>query len=256
MGKGTKRGRSTGDERVSKRSGRSSSSSSSARLAKSKRLNRRGTSRPELGYVDVDRSEPATYMYCNEDIVASNIQILNVIPQGAGITQRVGKKVLLKSFQMRGWSYGNDSHGVSDNFAMLIYDKRPQGTMPSASDILDLTGIASANSAMNNDANSGRFIILKRWNWTLCGNPGQGPLATGVGIPPSVNCWLNISGTTAKNLDDYVDLKMRPTVYKAAGTGAIGDIEEGALYFMCGGSGQGATNAKLGVGFRVRFVDV
>ena len=41
---------------------------------------------------------------------------------------------------------------------MIVYDKRPTGALPTVSDIL----VSASSSAMNNDANTGRFSILKR----------------------------------------------------------------------------------------------
>ena len=60
-----------------------------------------------------------------------------------------------------------------------------------------------------------------------------------------------------KSCDWWLDLKSKPVVYKAAGTGAIGDIEEGALYLVTIGqvaAGTAAAAARLA--FRLRFLDV
>ena len=67
---------------------------------------------------------------------------------------------------------------------------------------------------MNNDANTGRFSILKRHDDILIGN---------------LTAAANWTEATVKSCDWWLDLKSTPVVYKAAGTGAIGDIEEGAL---------------------------
>ena len=50
---------------------------------------------------------------------------------------------------------------------------------------------------------------------------------------------------------------VKPVVYKAAGTGAIGDIEEGALYLVTVGQvAAGTAAAAMRVAFRLRFLDV
>lgn len=227
----------------------------SAVPAVSMKLNRRGSARPELGYVDVDVSTSGTCMKFDATPGVLSIKLLNAVPQGTSVKERVGKKILLKSFQMRGFARNFPSAGSTNNFAMLVYDKRPQGSLPSLGDILD-SGISEIDCQMNNDNYSGRFVILKRWAFALNGNGGTGPLATGVALPASVNCWLNITSTTNKNMDDYVDLKMRPTVYKSGGGGGIGDIEEGALYLITAGSDTADAACGLFAGFRTRFVDV
>ena len=55
-----------------------------------------------------------------------------------------------------------------------------------------------------------------------------------------------------KSCDWWLDLKSTPVVYKAAGTGAIGDIEEGALYLVTVGQvAAGTAAAAMRVAFRL-----
>ena len=57
--------------------------------------------------------------------------------------------------------------------------------------------------------------------------------------------------------DFYLDLKGLEVVYKAAATGAIGDIEQGALYCITVGNNTAGTGGATGfMGFRLRFLDV
>lgn len=142
----------------------------------------------------------------------------------------------MKSLQMRGSSFSNSATTIADASFMVVYDKRPTGALPTITDIL-----ISANSAsFNNDNNSGRFRILKRVDRQFIGNSAT----------PA-------TGLEANTEDFWLDLKGLPVVFKAAGTGAIGDIEEGALYIVTVGNvaaGNGA--ATLSSGFRTRFVDI
>ena len=92
---------------------------------------------------------------------------------------------------------------------MIVYDKRPTGALPSITDILN----TATSTSMNNDANAGRFSILKRWDEILIGN---------------LTAAANYTEAAVKSCDWYLPLNSKATVYKAAGTGAIGDIEEGA----------------------------
>lgn len=200
----------------------------------SRQLNRRGVASKETGYVDLAF---ATY---NLDTTGS-IALVATIAQGASVNQRVGKKIMLKSLQVRGYLQNGAASYFNDCAVILVYDRRPTGSLPAITDVL----VTANSSAFNNDANSGRFKIIRRWDFELIGNV-TGTLAT-----------QQLTDCTAKTADDFVKLKGLPTVFKAAGTGAIGDIEEGALYVITVGNNvAGTTAAQANLAFRTRFVDV
>lgn len=193
-------------------------------------LNRRGVSSPDTGYVDV-----ANTAY-NFDLTGS-IVLLNTIAQGASVNQRVGKKCVLKSIAMRGAAVNNAAALYNDCALLIVYDRRPTGSLPAITDIL----VSAASVSFNNDTNSGRFSILKRADFMLVG-------------APSITTGTEMSACSA---DFFLSLKGLPVVAKAAGTGAIGDIEEGALYLITvGNAAAGTSAATLNAGFRVRFMDV
>jgi len=163
------------------------------------------------------------------------ITLLNTVPQGAGTSQRVGKKIMLKSLEFHGKAQGNGSANYNYCSILIIYDKRPTGTLPGITDVLN----SASPLSFNNDANSDRFETLKRHDFELIGNA------------------TDYTAISARRLDFYLPLRGRPEVFKAAGTGAIGDISEGAIYQITIGSvaaGTGAAN--LDGGFRLRYVDV
>lgn len=189
----------------------------------------------ELGYIDI-----ATTIYPLD--TTGSVTLLNTIAQGAAVTQRVGKKVLLKGLQARGISFNGPTATFNDFAYMIVWDKRPTGALPLITDIL--TSVAP--TAMNNDANAGRFSILKRVDGIMIGNQSlTGAVAN------------YATDNAALDQDWYLDLKMRETVYKAAATGAIGDIEQGALYLVTvGGNVAGTGAANLQQTFRLRFLDV
>lgn len=199
--------------------------------AMAKGLNRRGVASRETGFVDLAL---ATYAI---DTTGS-VTLINTVPQGASVNQRVGKKILLKGLQCRGDMINGSTATANDCAFMIVYDKRPTGTLPAVTDIL-----VSANAvAFNNDANSGRFVILKRVDQTLIGN---------------LTAPANYTDLSTVSTDWWLSLKDLPTTFKAAGTGAIGDIEEGALYLVTAGQvAAGTAAAQLRVAFRTRFLDV
>jgi len=194
-------------------------------------LNRRGVASRETGYVDL-----ASQVFNGN--TTGTIALAATIPQGAAVTQRVGKKVLYKGIQIRGYAQSDNTTTVTGGTWILVYDKRPTGAMPNITDILDTV---STNSFLN-DANSGRFKILARRNYSLTGNV----LTAG-----------QQNDSTFQVIDEYVKLKNLQGVFKAAGTGAIGDIEEGALYlFTVGTTPTGTSDMIFQLGCRTRFLDV
>lgn len=183
----------------------------------------------EPGYVDVAL---ATYVMNS----TGSVTLLNTVPQGAGTSERVGKKIALKSLQCHGYLYNNATATVNDTMYMIVYDKRPTGTLPAITDIL----VSASPVAFNNDTNSGRFRILKRIDETIVGS--------------AANQW---GAKSAVGADWFLNLRGLPEVFKAAGTGAIGDIEEGALYLVTvGGNAAGTTAASAALAFRLRYHDV
>lgn len=164
-----------------------------------------------------------------------SIVLLATIPEGTDVNSRVGKKAFYKSLQVRGNAIANTAGVVNDCAMLLVYDKRPRGSLPAITAILN-----TANSrSFNNDANSDRFEILNRLDFTLVGN--------------STSLFTE---ATAKNLDMFRNLGMRRVQFEAAGTGAIDDISQGALYLVTVGSNPaGTTAAAATLGFRTRFYD-
>jgi len=195
---------------------------------------RRVLANKETGFIDTGIANYAL------DTTGS-IVLIPTITQGASVNQRVGKKVFLKSLQCRGVAFNNATASVNDCAMLIVYDKRPTGVVPAITDIL-----VSANSqSFNNDANSGRFRILKRWDFVMLG-PLTGVIAT-----------QQLTDCTAQEADFFLKLKNLPLVFKAAATGTIADIEEGALYLVTvGDHGAGTTASTLTANFRTRFVDV
>ena len=185
----------------------------------------------ETGYVDLTLASYAL------DTTGS-VTLLNAVAQGAAVTQRVGKKIVMKGLQCRGYMQNNSAAIANDVAYMIVYDKRPTGALPAITDIL----VSVDASSLNNDNNNGRFQILKRCDEVLLGN---------------TNAAANYLDSMYKSNDFWLDLKSRPVVYKAAGTGAIGDIEEGALYLVTvGNTAAGTSAAAMAAAFRLRFLDV
>lgn len=164
------------------------------------------------------------------------IALLNTVAQGASINQRIGKKYFLKSCQMRGEIANNAAATYGTCVVLLVWDTKPTGSLPAITDIL----VSASSYSFNNDNNTDRFRILRRYDNVLVGAPSA---TTG-------------TSDSAKNMDDFIKIN-KPVICKAAGTGAIGDIEEGALYCVTVGSAAAGTSASVAnLGFRIRYTDM
>lgn len=164
------------------------------------------------------------------------IVLAATVAQGVSVNQRVGKKAVWKSCQLRGNVTAGASGTVAEAALMLVYDRKPTNALPAITDIL----VTANSNAFLNDVNSDRFQIVRRWDWILQGNS----------TTPA-------TGAESFPVDEYIDLKKRPVEFNAAATGAIGDIAKGALYFVSVGTlAAGATAPSLVMGNRTRFIDV
>lgn len=161
---------------------------------------------------------------------------LNVVPQSVSTTGRIGKKIALKSIQCHGILGGLSTTQITQASFMLIYDRRPSGALPVVTDILNT---ASPNSFLN-DTNSSRFKVLKREDFTIIGIYGG-----------------STTDKSAYEIDFYYKFpkKYSQTSYKALGTGAIADVDEGAIYLLTVGSSAGTGAASFQSGWRLRFYD-
>lgn len=166
---------------------------------------------------------------------AGNISLITTIPQGTGVTERVGKKIKLKSMGLHGAAFTNVTATINNCALLVVYDKRPDGALPAVIEILDF---ANSRVFANND-NEDRFVVLKRQDWVRSGNT------------------IALNYKIQNNIDWELNLKDIPMVFKSLGTGAIDDIEQGALYLVTVGNQIAGTDAAQIISeVRVRFEDV
>lgn len=187
------------------------------------------TPRRELNLVDTGI---ATYAMNT----TGSIALLTTIAQGVAQNQRVGRKIQVRSIQVRGNIKADSATTTTRGTWMIVYDKRPTGSLPAITDILE-----SANSvAFTNSTNVGRFQIVCRKDYSIIGNDTTAGQQT---------------DKTHYAVDKFIKLN-KPVVYKAAATGAIADIEQGAFYIVTvGSSAAGTGDADCVIAFRVRFID-
>lgn len=166
------------------------------------------------------------------------ITLLNVIPQGVTVSQRIGKKALMKTIQLKGFFYPNASATVNNAGAALIYDKMSNGAaIPAVTDIF----VSVNPNDMLNDANSNRFVVLKRWSCVLSGTlSATGPY----------------TDVQSADIDDYIKLEKEIEWNPSAATGVQATINKGALYMVTYGSAAaGVTASTFQYYSRIRFTE-
>lgn len=188
---------------------------------------------PEKKCVDV---ASATYL-CD---TTGSVTALNLIDEGTTESSRIGRRVQIKSVQLRGMVDPVDG-STSACFArvMLIWDKQVNGVIATIAQILSA---ATSNSFMNLD-NRERFVVLM-----------DKPFA--VGAFSNVATTAYAQSPTVHAVNEYKQLPANSyTIYDGTGSG-IGDINTGALYLVTIGNQAAGAGARLVATTRVRYTDL
>lgn len=152
--------------------------------------------------------------------------VLNLIQQGNGSWNRVGRHVQLRSLRLKGvvgcYSQLNaNTYDANTMRMVVVWDKQPSGAaVPSFDDIFGHTDQSGTETTTFLDPlkydNTGRFSVVM--DKTFTHNP-CGPWGTGV------------KGRTEQPFDYFINLKNRQTIFSGQSTPmTIADISTGALY--------------------------
>lgn len=160
---------------------------------------------------------------------------LNLIPQGTTESQRIGRKCVIKSIQLRGIAtFAPAAAATAADVVNLfvVLDKQCNGAAAAFTDVF--VG-SSANTSLRNMANSSRFVILKTYRWAF--NPMSG----------ATTAYNN----TTRTFDWYKRCNI-PLEFSST-TGAIGEIRSNNI-FLLAQAVQDDLTTVTGV-CRVRFSD-
>jgi len=187
----------------------------------------------------------------------ANITVLNLIQQGAGSWNRIGRKVNLKSIRVKGfftWLYDEEAvtGNVSGNWVrmVLVWDKQPSGAaIPTWDTIFGCTEQNGTESSYTLSQpkydNMDRFQVLRD---VVTEFKPQLYLAGGSTNTRSEIC----------PFDEFVDLKGREVVFLGQSNPmTIADISTGALYLIFRtGAAVGSTNQiNVSCQPRLRYTD-
>lgn len=206
--------------------------------------------------VDTDFSTASVILTTNTN---AGITVLNLIQQGTGSWNRVGRKVQLKSIRIKAvatFEYVPAAvTGIIDSATVrmiLVWDKQPSGAaIPTFDTIFGHTDQTGTEATTFLDSikydNMDRFKILRD-----------------VVIPAQPQLWNNsaLSTNTTRSdykIDEYVQLRDREVVYSGQSNPmTIADISTGALYliFRADTSAVGAFWSIQNAWARLRYTDI
>jgi len=171
-----------------------------------------------------------------------SVTLLAVPILGSDMTNRIGRKIRLKSVYLRGTlqreSYAVGDHPATNCRLILVHDKQPNGAAPAITDILT----ASTSVAHLNLNNRDRFAILKDKIWSL--DPFY--------LNQTANNQYSGMGRTVAPIKIFKKLDLE-VIFNATNGGTIADINSGALLLVTIGST--ADGGSFTLSTRVRYVD-
>lgn len=156
--------------------------------------------------------------------------VLNLVQQGAGSWNRVGRKIKLRSLRLRGTLVNNYQTGIATGHnivrMVVVWDKQPSsGTIPTFDTVFGITSQAGTESsgilAPNRYDNMGRFLTLRDCSYAF--NPETNFYDT---VTPA-----NKAVSQNIHFDEYLKLGGKETVFSGqTAPMTIADISTGALY--------------------------
>ena len=186
-----------------------------------------GSRSTELKYIDNNFSPVIAVGSASFSL---STQLLNGCTQGSDATNRIGRKLVLKSCLVRGtFTLASTSTGGSPIRLVLVYDKQANAAAPATTDVFLADNFSSQNNLNNRD----RFIILSDFI--------SDPIAA--------------SGNFSIGFKMYKKMNLE-TMFNGGNAGTVADITSGALYLFMAQNGSIATAAPtLNLRTRVRFID-
>lgn len=149
---------------------------------------------------------------------------LNLIPQGSTESQRIGRKVVIKSLYIRGtvtFTPAASTSGVDDVFLYIVLDRQCNGAAAAITDVLTSNAMGSA---LVNLANTDRFVILGRKSWKLQSAAGVSAAYARDQIPWSFYKKLNVPiEFDSSSTSGAITTIRSNNIFLLAGSGLIGD---------------------------------
>lgn len=193
----------------------------------------RGTysrSQAEKKYIDI---QSAAY----ECDTTGSVVALNLCDEGTSVSERIGRKICIKSVQIRGFLLPQDGQVSSASCrVMLVWDKQVNGVIATIAEILSAS---TSHSFMNLD-NRERFVVLMDKMFSFGISDTTMPLG---------------NGPSTAVVNKYKKMPEGSfTIFDGTG-GGIADVNTGALYLVTIGNNQAGLGRNLVAATRVRYTD-
>lgn len=189
---------------------------------------------PELKFLDTTIS---SVMTATGSVPATGGQ-LNLIAQGTTESQRIGRKVVIKSIHILGTClsvFGVTAAPAAVAYMVLVWDKQCNGA---AAAVTDVFTSADLSTSLPNMANNERFIIIKRFKFRMYPQAGVSGAFGDLSIPIKYYRKCNI-----------------PVEFSST-TGAITEIKSNNLFLLTGlSSSTAASVVQIAAKCRIRFDD-
>lgn len=206
-----------------------------------------------FGALDIEK-KTADVDPANINVSLTGVFTLLCAPQlGTDFTNRIGRKLLIKSVYVRGYVASEGTNGATltsplnvgvQLARMIIFvDWQPNGAAPAVADLLKSAAVAAHLNLNNRD----RFKIIADEQFVI------DPILYNTTASSSVACVVN----QIKEVKLFRKLNIE-TIFNAGNAGTIADISSGALYmFWIGAQAAGtSSDANAQVATRVRFTDL
>lgn len=179
----------------------------------------------------------STVTFAGLNVATGTVTVLNACTAGGLPTNRVGRRICMKSVLIKGFFSMQPTSTQSCPIRMIIvYDKQTNKAAPAAADILAADAIQNPNLL----ANSHRFQVIRD-----------------IIIP----C-IGTAGPQSVYVNEYAKINLETEFIDGAGAGTVADITSGGLFALAYANG---TTAAGGIGVaviannittRVRFTDM
>lgn len=153
---------------------------------------------------------------------------LNVPLVGSELYQRVGRKIYMKSIQIKGYVYNTATALQSLGRIYLIYDSQANGAAPTVGTVFNnMDGINATNGlSMINLNNRQRYKIIRDHQFTL-------PAVTYTAGVLTNGPQFNNTHPNAYSINWYIPLNRLETIFNQINGGSVADIVSGSLLIGC-----------------------
>jgi len=179
---------------------------------------------------------------------AGTFTTLNVPVNGSEQYQRVGRRIFLRSLQIKGVMNFAATSVQDVCRIMVVYDHQPNAALPVLADLIQNSnaGLATQVLSYPNLNNRDRFTILKDYKIMLPPFTNTAGVITNEVIPDPIR--------NSMNIDWDIRLGRRETTFNAVNGGTIADVTTGSI-FMVTFDGNNAGTVALSFQSRLRYVD-